>query len=137
MERMTRQDRPGTAKAVGPQTIHQISAAVLAGGMMHATVIPVDLESGAFVDGPIEAQARRAFQNLQALLREAGGDIADVVHLTIYLVDSKDMPGLNEVYKEFFLREPYPARATIVVRELVGPPGLRIETTAQAYLSEA
>jgi 2-iminobutanoate/2-iminopropanoate deaminase len=122
---------------LGPQTIHQISAAVLAGGMMHATVIPVDLVSGAFVDGPIETQARQAFQNLQALLREAGGDINDVVHLTIYLVDSKDMHGLNEVYKEFFLREPYPARATIVVRELVGPPGLRIETTAQAYLSEA
>jgi hypothetical protein len=59
MERMTRQDRPGakTASAVGPQTIHQISAAVLAGGMMHATVIPVDLDSGAFVDGPIETGA--------------------------------------------------------------------------------
>jgi 2-iminobutanoate/2-iminopropanoate deaminase len=125
------------AKAVGPQTIHQISAAILAGGVLHATVIPVDLESGAFVDGAIEVQARQAFQNLQALLREAGGELDHVAHLTIYLIDSKDLSGLNTVYKEFFFREPYPARATVVVRELVGPPGLRIEVTAQAHLKDS
>jgi 2-iminobutanoate/2-iminopropanoate deaminase len=131
---MTHQDKSATVKAVGPQTIHQISAAVIAGGVLYATVIPVDLTSGAFVDGPIESQARRTFQNLQILLREAGGDLDQVVHLTLYLIDANDLPGLNSVYKEFFFREPYPARATVVVRELVGPRGLRIEATAQAYI---
>ena len=136
---MTGQDKQGVgaAKAVGPQTIHQISAAVVAGGVMYATVIPVDLETGAFVDGPIDSQARQAFRNLQILLRQAGGELDHVVHLTIYLIDSEDLAGLNSVYREFFLREPYPARATVIVRELVGPPGLRIEATAQSYIKDA
>jgi 2-iminobutanoate/2-iminopropanoate deaminase len=123
-------------KAVGPQTVHPISHAVVAGGVLLATVIPVDLETGGFVDGPIEAQARQTFKNLQTLLRQAGGELDSVMHVTIYLIDSKDLPGLNGVYKEFFVREPYPARATVIVRELVGPAGLRIETTAHAYLGE-
>ena len=124
------------ARAIGPKTIHQISPAVLAGDMMFATNIPVDLKSGAFVDGSIEAQARQVFRNLRALLEEAGGDLGHVVQLTVYLVDSKDLAGLNNVYKEFFVQEPYPTRATIIVRELVGPPGLRIQTTAHAYLRQ-
>ena len=41
---------------------------------------------------------------------------------------------MNKVYAEFFTKEPYPSRATVVVRELVGPPGIRVEATAQAYL---
>jgi 2-iminobutanoate/2-iminopropanoate deaminase len=127
----------GAAKAIGPQTIHQISPAVIAGGVMYATVIPVDLDSGVFIDGPIESQARQTFRNLQILLREAGGDLDHVLHLTIYLIDSADLAGLNAVYKEIFLREPYPARATVIVRELVGPPGLRIEATAHAYIGSA
>lgn len=125
------------ARALGPTTNHQISVAVLAGETLHATIIPVDLNSGAFIDGPIEAQARQTFQNLQALLREAGGDLEHVVHLTTYIVDAKDLAGLNAVYREFFVHEPYPARATVVARELVGPPGLRLQTTVQAYLKEA
>jgi 2-iminobutanoate/2-iminopropanoate deaminase len=121
-------------KTIGPKTTHQISPAVVAGDMMYATNIPVDMKSGAFVGGPIETQARQVFQNLQTMLVEAGGDLANVVQLTVYLVDSKDLVGLNNVYKKFFSSEPYPSRATIIVRELVGPPGLRIETTAHAHL---
>ncbi len=124
------------AKALGPRTNHQISFGVLAGDRAHATVIPVDLESGAFVDGPIDVQARRTMQNLRALLREAGGDLDHVVHLTVYLADAKDLAGLNAVYREFFVREPYPARATIVARELIGPPGLRLQVSAEAYLKD-
>jgi enamine deaminase RidA (YjgF/YER057c/UK114 family) len=124
------------ARAIGPKTNHQISVAVLAGDTLHATIIPVDLNSGTFIDGPIEVQARQTFQNLQALLREAGGDLEHIVHLTTYLIDTKDLAGLNAVYREFFVHEPYPARATVVARELVGPPGLRLQTTALAYLKD-
>jgi 2-iminobutanoate/2-iminopropanoate deaminase len=133
---MKQHEKPavGAARAVGPQTIHQISPAVVAGGVLYATVIPVDLNTGVFIDGPIESQARQTFRNLQALLREAGGDLGHVLHLTVYLINSDDLPGLNAIYKEIFLHEPYPARATIIVRELVGPPGLRIEVTAHAYI---
>jgi 2-iminobutanoate/2-iminopropanoate deaminase len=121
-------------KAVGPKISFPISPAVVAGNIFFATNVPVDLQSGHFVGGPIETQARQVFGNLEALLKEAGGSLSDVAQLTIYLTDAKDVAGMNKVYAEFFAKEPHPSRATMVVNELIGPPGIRIETTAQAYL---
>ena len=121
-------------KAVGPKISFPISPAVVAGNIFFATNVPVDLQSGHFVGGPIETQARQVFGNLEALLKEAGGSLSDVAQLTIYLTDAKDVAGMNKVYAEFFAKEPYPSRATMVVNELIGPPGIRIETTTQAYL---
>ena len=121
-------------KAVGPRISFPISPAVVAGNIFFATNVPVDLQSGHFVGGPIETQARQVFGNLEALLKEAGGSLSDVAQLTIYLTDAKDVAGMNKVYAEFFAKEPYPSRATMVVNELIGPPGIRIETTTQAYL---
>jgi 2-iminobutanoate/2-iminopropanoate deaminase len=121
-------------KAIGPRISFPISPAVVAGNLFFATNVPVDLETGSFVGGPIEAQTRQVLSNLEALLKEAGGKLSDVAQITFYLVDAKDVIGMNKVYSEFFTREPYPSRATVVVHELIGPPGIRIETTAQAYL---
>ncbi|WP_158814817.1 RidA family protein [Methylocapsa sp. S129] len=121
-------------KAVGPKVSFPISPAVVAGNLFFATVVPVDLQTGHFVGGPIEAQTRQALLNLDILLREAGGNLSNVAQVTVYLIDSKDVIGLNKVYSEFFTQEPYPSRATVVVRELIGPPGIRVEVTAQAYL---
>jgi 2-iminobutanoate/2-iminopropanoate deaminase len=121
-------------KAVGPRISFPISPAVVAGNIFFATNVPVDLQTGHFVGGSIETQARQVFGNLEALLKEAGGSLSDVAQLTIYLTDAKDVAGMNKVYAEFFAKEPYPSRATMVVNELIGPPGIRIETTAQAYL---
>jgi 2-iminobutanoate/2-iminopropanoate deaminase len=121
-------------KAVGPKVSFPISPAILAGNLFFATNVPVDLQTGQFIGGAIDIQARRVLSNLETLLREAGGSLSDVVQITIYLVDAKDVVEMNKVYAEFFIKAPYPSRATVVVNELIGPPGIRIETTAQAYL---
>jgi enamine deaminase RidA (YjgF/YER057c/UK114 family) len=121
-------------KAVGPKVSFPISPAIVAGNLFFATNVSVDLQTGHFVGGPIEIQTRQVLSNLETLLREAGGDLSDVVQITFYLVDAKDVTGMNKVYGEFFTREPYPSRATVIVRELIGPTGMRIEATAQAYL---
>jgi 2-iminobutanoate/2-iminopropanoate deaminase len=124
-------------KSVGPQLSFPISPAVVAGELFFATNIPVDLKTGNFVDGPIETQARQALGNLDYLLREVGGSLADVVQITFFLIDAKDVAGMNKVYNEFFKAPPYPSRATIVARELIGPAGMRIEATAQACLQHS
>jgi 2-iminobutanoate/2-iminopropanoate deaminase len=121
-------------KAVGPKVSFPISPATVAGNLFFATNVPVDLQTGQFVGGPIDVQTRQVLSNLETLLREAGGGLSDVAQITIYLVDSKDVVAMNKVYSEFFTKPPYPSRATVVVNELIGPPGIRIETTSQAYL---
>ena len=124
-------------KAVGPKVSFPISPAVIAGHQFYATTLPVDLKTGNFVNGPIEVQTRQVLANLEFLLKEAGGSLADIAQITFYLTDPKDVTGMNKSYSEFFTKEPYPSRATLIVRELVGPTGMRVEATAQAYLKTA
>jgi 2-iminobutanoate/2-iminopropanoate deaminase len=121
-------------KAVGPKVSFPISPAVAAGELFFSTCLPVDLQTGYFVGGAIEVQTRQVLSNLEALLKEAGGAMSDVAQITFYLIDSKDVTGMNKVYAEVFAKEPYPSRATLIVRELVGPAGMRVSATAQAYL---
>ncbi|MGD0722201.1 MAG: RidA family protein [Roseiarcus sp.] len=121
-------------KAVGPKVAFPISPAIVAGDLFFATTLPVDLLTGNFVNGAIEVQTRQVLANLESLLKQAGGGLADVAQITFYLTDAKDVPGMNRAYGEFFTKEPYPSRATVVVRELVGPTGMRVEAIAQACL---
>jgi 2-iminobutanoate/2-iminopropanoate deaminase len=124
-------------KSVGPNVSFPISPAVVAGNFFFSTNVPVDLQSGNFIKGPIETQTRQVLSNLDYLLREAGGSLSNVVQITFFLIDAKDVPGMNKVYNEFFTASPYPSRATVVVRELIGPAGIRVEATAQAYLKHS
>ena len=124
-------------KVIGPRVSLPISPAVVAGNLFFATNVPVDLKTGSFVGGSVETQTRQVLANLEAFLKEAGGDLSNVVQITFYLLDSKDVQGMNKVYNEFFREEPYPSRATLIVRELIGPAGMRIETTTQAYLGQS
>ncbi|MCW5588492.1 MAG: RidA family protein, partial [Legionellales bacterium] len=63
-------------------------------------------------------------RNLQAVCREAGGDLQQLVKLTVFLTDMNDFPHFNEVMMEFF-QPPYPARSTVAVKQL--PKNVKIE----------
>ena len=63
----------------------------------------------------------------------AGGSLADVVRLGLYLTDLDNFAAVNAVMGEFF-KAPYPVRATVVVKELLAD-GLRVEMTATAVLA--
>jgi enamine deaminase RidA (YjgF/YER057c/UK114 family) len=65
-------------------------------------------------------------------LRGAGGDLRNVTQVQIFLADGGDMAVVNQVWTSYF-SEPYPNRATVVVKSLIDPKA-RIEITAQAYL---
>ena len=110
-----------------------ISDAVRAGKHVWLVAIAEDPVTGEIVAGGIDEQARRCLQNLDIAVRAAGGTLANLVMVQIFLIDSADAAGMNAVYREFFLHEPYPVRATVVVKELLAK-GLRIEITAQAVL---
>lgn len=85
-------------------------------------------EQGELVPGGIEAQTRRALENLSACLAAAGCGLADVLKVNAFLADLGEFEAYNEVYREFF-REPYPARTTVGAAL---PGGLRVELEAVA-----
>ncbi len=86
--------------------------------------IPIDPATGTFVEGGIKEQTRQSLSNVQAILREAGLDMGNVVKTTVYMADMNDFAAMNEVYAEFFA-EPYPARSAVAVKAL--PKGALVE----------
>lgn len=115
-----------------PQAIGPYSQAVRAGNTVYLSgQTPLDPATGELVDGDIAAQARRVFDNLQAVCDAAGSSFADIVRVGIYLTDLANFAAVNGVMKEYF-REPYPARSTIGVREL--PRGAQVEVDAVLVL---
>jgi reactive intermediate/imine deaminase len=95
--------------------------------------IPLDPATMELVDGDFSAHARRVFDNLAAVAAAAGGSLADVVKLNIYLTDLGNFPQVNEVMADYF-ETPYPARAAIGVAAL--PKGAVVEAEAILYLGE-
>jgi 2-iminobutanoate/2-iminopropanoate deaminase len=77
---------------------------------------------------------RQAMSNMQAVLKEAGLTLADVVAVTGYLVDMADFARYNEIYREYFTTLPLPTRSTVAVKELAR--GARIEMTMTAVRSQ-
>jgi reactive intermediate/imine deaminase len=95
--------------------------------------IPLDPATMELVDGDFSTHARRVFDNLAAVAAAAGGSLADVVKLNIYLIDLGNFPRVNEVMADYF-ETPYPARAAIGVAAL--PKGAVVEAEAILYLGE-
>lgn len=100
-------------KAIGPY-----SQAVGAAGTYYLSgQIPLDPATGRLVEGGFEASTRRVFENLSAVLEEAGLSLANVVKATVYLADLADFPAMNAIYAEYF-GEHKPARSTVQAAKL-------------------
>ena len=66
--------------------------------------------SGALVgDGDVEAQAMKAFENVEAVIAEAGGTRADIVKVTVYLPQSSYLEAMQRARRRFFTDPDYPA----------------------------
>jgi reactive intermediate/imine deaminase len=108
-----------------PAAIGTYSQAVRSGGIIWVSgQIALDPATGDLVAGDMEAQARRVFDNVRAIVTAAGASLDDVVKVTIYLVDLSHVALVNRVMAAYF-REPYPARAAVGVASL--PRGAQIE----------
>ena len=111
---------PNAPAAIGPY-----SQAVASGSFVFLSgQIPLDPASGTLVEGDITEQTRRVFDNLQAVCAAAGGNLSQLVRVGIFLTDLGDFAAVNAVMAEY-IKEPYPARATVGVSQL--PRGARVE----------
>lgn len=101
-----------------PQAIGTYSQAVKTGDTVYLSgQIPLVPETMEMVEGNIEIQIRRVFDNLQSVTVASNGSLDDIVKLNVFLTDLANFPVVNEVMAEYF-SEPYPARAAIGVASL-------------------
>jgi 2-iminobutanoate/2-iminopropanoate deaminase len=100
-----------------PAAIGPYSQAIRVGNFVFASgQLGLDPRSGKLQEG-VEAQARQALANLQAVLKTAGASAQNVVKATIFLTNMADFPKVNAIYGELFHHEP-PARSTVQVAAL-------------------
>ncbi|MCW9024701.1 MAG: RidA family protein [Gammaproteobacteria bacterium] len=116
-----------------PQAIGTYSQAIRMGNTVYLSgQIPLIPETMELVDGDMNMQIHRVFDNLQAVCQAAGGNLNDIVKLNVFLTDLNHFPLVNEIMATYFT-EPYPARAAIGVAEL--PKGAQVEMDAVMDLS--
>lgn len=113
------------ATEAAPQAIGPYSQAVSLGDFVFTSgQIPIDPETGVFVEGGIEEQTEQVLRNLAEVLRAAGTSLEEVVKTTVFLADMNDFAAMNEVYGRYFSNEP-PARSTVQAARL--PRDARVE----------
>ncbi len=114
-----------------PAAIGTYSQAVRVGDTVYMSgQIGLDPASMQMVDG-IDAQIVRVFENLKAVAEAAGGSLADVVKLNVFLTDLANFARVNETMDKYF-SEPFPARAAVGVKEL--PRGALVEADAVMFI---
>lgn len=113
-----------------PQAIGPYSQALDAGNLLFLSgQIGLDPASGTLIGGGTSAETEQVLKNLANVLAAAGLGFEHVVRTTIYLVDLADFATVNDIYARY-VREPFPARATVGVAAL--PRGARVEIDAIA-----
>lgn len=117
-----------------PAAIGTYSQAMRVGDTLYLSgQIPLDPATMALVTGDMRVHVRQVLRNLAAVAEAAGGSLADVVKLNVYLTDLTHFPLVNEVMAEHF-EEPYPARAAIGVDAL--PKGAQVEMDAVLVIEQ-
>jgi reactive intermediate/imine deaminase len=115
-----------------PQAIGTYSQAVKVGGTVYLSgQIPLEPASMILHNGDMAGQIRQVFDNLRAVAQAAGGDLADIAKLNVYLTDMDNFPLVNEIMAEYF-QPPYPARAAVGVASL--PKQAQVEMDAVMVL---
>ena len=110
-----------------PAAIGTYSQAVKVGNTVYLSgQIPLVPETMEMIEGDIEAQIRRVFDNLSAVAAAAGGSLVDIAKLNIFLTDLGNFAKVNEVMAEYF-QQPYPARAAVEVAGLPRNAGVEMD----------
>ena len=114
-------------KAIGPY-----SQAIKAGNVIYTSgQVSLDPKTGELVTGDFNAQARRVFENLKAVLSAGGADFRNVAKANVFLTDLANFQALNAIYAEYF-GDHKPARTTVQVAGL--PKGAQLEIDLIAVL---
>ncbi|MCI4398999.1 MAG: RidA family protein [Campylobacteraceae bacterium] len=114
-----------------PQAIGPYSQAIKIEGMIYTSGQVALRADGSFNDGDITAQTTQVFENLTAVLKEAGSALDKVIKTTVFLSDMDNFAPMNEVYAKFF-GDHKPARSTVAVKTLPKNALVEIECIALA-----
>jgi len=115
-----------------PVAIGAYSQAVKVGNTVYLSgQIPLDAATMTLIEGPMDAQIRRVFDNLSAVAEAAEGSLNDIVKLNVFLTDLSHFALVNEIMTGYF-NDPFPARAVIGVASL--PRGASVEIDAVMVL---
>jgi reactive intermediate/imine deaminase len=121
-------DRQIIATENAPAAIGTYSQAVRVGDTVYISgQIPLDPATMEVCSQVFADQTRQVFDNLAAVAQAAGGDLSDIVKLSIFMTDLSHFPTVNEIMADYF-QLPYPARAAVGVKEL--PKAVQIEMEA-------
>jgi 2-iminobutanoate/2-iminopropanoate deaminase len=116
-----------------PAAIGPYSQAIRVGNLVYTSgQLPIDPTTGKFPEGGVKEQTRQSLLNVQAILKEIGLTMGNVVKTTVFMADMNDFADMNAVYAEFF-SEPYPARSAVAVKTL--PKGALVEIEVVAEVS--
>lgn len=108
-----------------PAAVGPYSQAIDCGDLLFFSgQIPLVPETGAVVEGSLEAQAHQVFANCRAVLAAAGLDFSHVIKTTVFMTNLGDFGKFNEIYGQYF-SNPYPARSCVEVSAL--PKGVLVE----------
>ena len=119
-------DAPSAPAAIGPY-----SHGVWAGELLYLSgQTPIDPATGRLVDGDVQAQTHRVFDNLEGALRDAGLSMLDVIKCNMYLTDMANFAMMNAAYGVRF-DAPFPARTTVAVAGLPLGASVEIELIAR------
>ena len=119
--------------SLAPAAIGPYSQGVIAGNLLFVSgQIPLNPADGSLVSDSLESQANQVFENLRAIIQEAGTSFEHVLKLTIYLTDLENFAAVNKVMENYF-SQPYPARATVEVSRL--PKDVEVEIDAIVELA--
>lgn len=101
-----------------PAAIGPYSQAIRAGDMLFVSgQLGIDPSTGVFVEGGVKEQTLQVFNNIRAILAEAGYTVDDIVKTTVFLADMNDFASVNEIYAAQF-SDAFPARSAIAVKTL-------------------
>jgi 2-iminobutanoate/2-iminopropanoate deaminase len=115
----------GAPKAIGPY-----SQAIRANGFIFVSgQTPIDPTNQQLISGSIGEQTERVLRNIDAILQQAGSNMAKIVRCGVFLKDMNDFGAMNEVYAKFFPNDP-PARSTVQAARL--PKDCQVEIDAIA-----
>jgi 2-iminobutanoate/2-iminopropanoate deaminase len=107
-------------KAVGPY-----SQAVMVGNVLYCSgQIAINPVNNEVMKVGVKEQTHQVMQNIEAVLKQAGLNLSNIVKTTIFVTDMNDFATVNEVYASY-LQTPYPARSTVGVAAL--PKGVNVE----------
>ncbi|MBB5173724.1 RidA family protein [Texcoconibacillus texcoconensis] len=112
-----------------PEAIGPYSQAVVVNGVVYTSgQLGLDPNTVEMADGVVN-QTHQVLKNVQAVLKEAGSDLNEVVKATIFLNDMNDFSQVNEVYASYF-EKPYPSRSAIEVSRLPKDALVEVEVIA-------